>query len=97
IAQSDFIITGEGKLDSQTLAGKVVQGVIEMCKKHNKPIGILCGSNTLSESELKNIEPVLIKSLITADVKKEEAIQNAELYLRKRSVELINDYLKNIK
>lgn len=97
IAQSDFIITGEGKLDSQTLEGKVVNGVIERCKKLNKPIGILCGENTLSETELKKIEPVLIKSFITSDLKKEEAIQKAEIYLEKRSEELISDYLKYLK
>jgi glycerate kinase len=97
IAQSDFIITGEGKLDSQTLEGKVVHGVIKMCKKHSKPIGILCGENTLSNIELMKIEPVLIKSLINSEIEKEEAIKNAELYLRKRSEELIIDYLKYIK
>jgi glycerate kinase len=96
ISQSDFIISGEGKLDSQTLEGKVVNGIIERCKQLNKPLGILCGENTLSETELKRIEPVLIKSLITWNIKKEEVINNAQYYLRKRSEELISDYLKYI-
>lgn len=97
VAQSDFIITGEGKLDSQTLDGKVVHGIIELCKQHNKHIGILCGENTLSDIELTKIEPILIKSIVNSEIEKEEAIKNAELYLRKRSEELISDYLKKFK
>ena len=36
IKNCDFIITGEGKLDKQTLNGKVVQGIRELAKKYKK-------------------------------------------------------------
>ncbi len=42
--QFDWIITGEGKLDSQTAHGKVVHGVARRAQKHNIPVIALCGS-----------------------------------------------------
>lgn len=37
LRQSDYLFTGEGKIDSQTLKGKVLQGVCNMAKTHGKP------------------------------------------------------------
>ena len=42
--QFDWIITGEGKLDSQTAQGKVVQGVARRARHHNVSVIALCGS-----------------------------------------------------
>ena len=42
--QFDWIITGEGKLDSQTAHGKVVHGVARRAQQHKVPIIALCGS-----------------------------------------------------
>jgi glycerate kinase len=44
IREADLIITGEGKLDVQSLQGKVVQGVAALGTKWNKPVFALCGS-----------------------------------------------------
>ena len=38
IADADYIFTGEGKLDSQSLRGKVVIGIAERAKKQNKKV-----------------------------------------------------------
>lgn len=42
VRDSDLIITGEGKVDNQTLQGKVVKGVVERTKKYNKKVMVLC-------------------------------------------------------
>lgn len=39
----DFIITGEGKLDEQTLSGKLIHGVLQLGKHHNIPVIAVCG------------------------------------------------------
>ncbi len=44
----DLIITGEGKIDQQTLHGKLVYGVANWAKKHQIPVIAICGKNTLS-------------------------------------------------
>ena len=47
-ADADLIFTGEGRLDSQSLRGKVVIGVARRAKKLGVPVAALVGSCTLS-------------------------------------------------
>lgn len=44
IKSSDLIITGEGKMDPQSLNGKVVVEVSKIAKKHQKPVIAFVGS-----------------------------------------------------
>lgn len=43
ITDADYIFTGEGKLDSQSLRGKVVIGIAERAKKQNKNVIAVVG------------------------------------------------------
>ena len=43
IQDADAVITGEGKVDSQTLNGKVVYGILQRCKAKNVPVFVLAG------------------------------------------------------
>ncbi len=92
IEKSDFIITGEGLLDKQTLEGKVVKGVIDRCRKFNKPLGIVCGDMTLTGNEIRNIYPAIIKKIRIDNISKKEAIVNAYNYLVKISEEMIKEF-----
>ncbi|WP_149274294.1 glycerate kinase [Pareuzebyella sediminis] len=51
IKGADWIITGEGQLDSQTLSGKTIDGVISSARKHKIPVAALCGSVDISIKE----------------------------------------------
>ncbi len=95
IEQSDLVITGEGLLDKQTLKGKVVKGVLDRCKKLNKPAAILCGDTTLTKNEIKRLNTKIVKTIKTKEISKEESIKNAYSYLIKRAVELIRVLKKN--
>lgn len=44
IKDTDFILTGEGKSDKQTLMGKVPEGILKRAKKQNIPVHLLSGS-----------------------------------------------------
>lgn len=44
IRHADLIITGEGKIDRQTLRGKVPYGVLEAARKHQIPVVAIAGS-----------------------------------------------------
>jgi glycerate kinase len=44
IKEADLVLTGEGKLDAQTLHGKVVQGVVDLGTAYRKPVIALCGT-----------------------------------------------------
>ena len=43
ISDADCIFTGEGKMDSQSLRGKVVIGVAKQAKKQNVPVIVIAG------------------------------------------------------
>ena len=44
IASSDLIITAEGRIDGQSLEGKLPVGVAKLAKKHHKSVVVLAGS-----------------------------------------------------
>lgn len=44
LREGDLVITGEGKLDQQTLSGKVIVGVSRLAKKLQIPVIALCGT-----------------------------------------------------
>ncbi len=46
IKNGDLVITGEGKMDSQTAMGKAPIGVSKIAKKYNKPVIAFCGCAT---------------------------------------------------
>lgn len=50
---SHIVITGEGKVDHQTLSGKVVAHVLSLSHRYKKPVFILCGQCSLSAAERK--------------------------------------------
>ena len=45
ISAADYIITGEGSFDNQTLQGKLVDSIISRSLIQKKPCLVLCGRN----------------------------------------------------
>jgi glycerate kinase len=46
VADADLVITGEGRIDSQTIHGKVPVGVAKVAKRYNVPVIGIAGSLT---------------------------------------------------
>ncbi|WP_311065391.1 glycerate kinase [Halomonas sp. DWK9] len=44
LSDADLVVTGEGRLDGQSLSGKTPIGVARAAKCHNKPVIVLAGS-----------------------------------------------------
>ncbi|SFR49630.1 glycerate kinase [Robiginitalea myxolifaciens] len=51
--KTDFIVTGEGSLDAQSLQGKWIQAVVDLGKQFNTPVVAVCGRCTLGAAEWK--------------------------------------------
>ncbi len=43
VAAADIVITGEGRLDSQTAYGKTASGVARLARQHGKRVGVIAG------------------------------------------------------
>lgn len=58
IKDCDLVITGEGKLDAQTVRGKVISGVCSLAKKYSKPIIAVCGAAEKEVAEKLGLQEV---------------------------------------
>ena len=87
IASADWVISGEGKLDEQSLQGKVVDGVASLCKKYNKPLTLFVGKNELSKQQVKNINATSIFSISEKAQDLDDAMLNGQIYLNQLAME----------
>ncbi len=55
LKDADLIITGEGKVDTQTLSGKLISGIAQATKEYKKDLWIICGKNELSVMDHKKL------------------------------------------
>ncbi|ACT96230.1 glycerate kinase [Dyadobacter fermentans] len=53
VEHADLVITGEGKVDEQTLAGKVVKGLAGLCRSHHVPLAVVCGTLQITPEQAK--------------------------------------------
>ncbi|MGP1991283.1 glycerate kinase [Zobellia laminariae] len=64
IADADWIITGEGQLDEQTLSGKTINGVVTSAQKHKIPVAALCGSVSISIEQQEKFGLAYVNSIV---------------------------------
>jgi glycerate 2-kinase len=85
----DLVLTGEGKLDSQTRQGKVIAGLMKRCARRGTPLAAIVGRTEGEEAELRH-GFVGLEALVRPGVSPEEAMRNAPSLLRMRTVELLS-------
>lgn len=85
IKTADIVITGEGKIDEQTLQGKLVHGISSLCHKHNKPLIAFCGVLELSTAQLKEAGITAAFSIVNRPMSVTEAKENAAHLLSETS------------
>ncbi|WP_026464191.1 glycerate kinase [Adhaeribacter aquaticus] len=63
IKDADFIFTGEGSIDHQTVNGKTISGVVKLAQKYQKPViafaGRVCDHEMLYQLGLKSVFGIL--------------------------------------
>ncbi len=82
VADADLVITGEGRIDSQTIHGKVPVGVAKIAKRHNKPVIGLAGSLTADVGVVHDHGIDAVFSVIYTICTLEEALEDAEENVR---------------
>lgn len=82
IKNANWIITGEGKLDSQTLSGKTIQGVLESAQKQKINVAAFCGKIELTNNELKEIGIEYGKDIMSNSKNLDDAMNNSSKYLK---------------
>ena len=77
VADADLVITGEGRIDSQTIHGKVPVGVAKVAKRYNKPVIGIAGSLTADVGVVHEHGIDAVFSVIYTVCSLEEALENA--------------------
>ncbi|SDZ61184.1 glycerate kinase [Evansella caseinilytica] len=81
ISDASLVITGEGRMDGQTIHGKTPIGVAKAAKENNLPVIALCG--TLGKGHEAVFEHGIdaVFSIVPGPCNVEEAIKNGSVYL----------------
>lgn len=88
IQNADLVITGEGKIDAQTLNGKVILGVADIAKKFNVPVIVIAGKIGEGIEQIYNHGVTAIFSIVDQPLELDESLKRAD--------ELIQSCVENI-
>ncbi|EIX9030006.1 glycerate kinase [Klebsiella aerogenes] len=82
VAAADLVITGEGRIDSQTIHGKVPVGVAKVAKRFNVPVIGIAGSLTADVGVVHQHGLDAVFSVLYSVCTLEEALANAAANVR---------------
>lgn len=91
-----LVITGEGRIDSQSIFGKVPVGVAQIAKKHGIPVLCIAGSIGDINNDLYKTGISSVVTLVNGPVTLEKAIENASSLLTAATERTFRG-IKNIK
>lgn len=89
LQNADWIITGEGKFDSQSLNGKVIAGITKISQQTNTKVAVIAGDVRLNKSEYQKIRIAKAFSLRKEGMTAGYAIQHCKELLRQTSCKFV--------
>lgn len=88
--QFDYIITGEGRFDKQTLNGKLVQGVLHLGEQFKIPILVICGQLELENEILETFKNLTVLEIKESTKPLKYAMKNAGKLIEKSLALFLN-------
>ena len=82
LESADWVITGEGCFDRQSLSGKVVAGVLKMARQSNTHVAVLAGQVNIPTEEYSKIGIDIAIATKPEDMPLNEALKNSRTLLR---------------
>jgi len=77
IKGADLILTGEGRVDHQTVFGKAIAGIANLAKPLDIPVVVIAGSAEEGIEQLFEIGVTSVRSLCNEFISQEEAVTRA--------------------
>jgi glycerate 2-kinase len=90
VKKADLILTGEGKIDIQTLEGKVLKGITRLAQKHNVPVIALCGTLDLTPSQIREMGLTYATSILKRPCSLGEANENAFIWVKEATSQVVS-------
>jgi glycerate kinase len=91
LESTDFIITGEGKIDEQTAQGKVIGGLAKLATQYQIPLYAICGA-----SDIDNALDFGIVEIYTV-ISQSNSLEEAMTLAAEKIEILAYDWIKNLK
>ena len=93
LESADWVITGEGSFDRQSLSGKVISGILKMSRQTNTPLGIIAGQLNIPRAEYKKIGISIAIPTKPDDMPLAEALNNSRKLLASAAKRFAQKYL----
>ncbi len=87
----DLVITGEGRIDSQSFNGKLIDGVIKSASKFNIPVMAICGQLDLTEAEYRSFGLSFATTIAGPETSKEESMNHPGPLIEATAAKLKNE------
>ncbi len=86
----DLIITGEGKFDIQTLAGKLIKGITQEAQERQIPVAVICGALAVSPLQIRDLGISFATSIINKPMNLNEALKYGYEGVKHASFQLVS-------
>lgn len=83
LEQADWIITGEGKLDTQTMSGKTILGVLSSAKAKKIKVAAFCGTIDLEGQLATDFGIEYTDAVVNYSKNLNDAMRNSKTYVEK--------------
>lgn len=89
VREADLVITGEGSLDAQSLAGKAPAGVADRARRAGVPVVMVAGRIALSPEQLTAAGVTAWRALVDSAASPQDAMRRAPELVRAATAELV--------
>ncbi|MBN2582619.1 MAG: glycerate kinase [Planctomycetes bacterium] len=93
LAGADLVLTGEGRLDSQSLHGKATVGVARRARDAGVPCIVIAGSAAGDAAAFRREGILDARSLVADGVTVAQAMREADALVERRTLEACRDFL----
>ncbi|MCF2488458.1 glycerate kinase [Dyadobacter sp. CY347] len=95
IKDADLVITGEGKVDEQTLSGKVVKGLADFCKIYKVPLAVVCGTLQITPEQVRDAGITYAVSVLNRPMDLNQAQADAYGLVKDATFHLVRLFFSN--
>ncbi|MFC4766315.1 glycerate kinase [Effusibacillus consociatus] len=89
LKEADLLITGEGKLDFQTLSGKGIAGISRQARHYNIPVIAICGAMDLTGDQLDMLQVTAAFSIVPGPCSLEQAFEHTSSWAGDRTEQIL--------
>lgn len=90
VSAADLVVTGEGRLDDQTMHGKTPMGVAALCRSHGVPVVAVCGRLDLGAERVAEAGFAAAAALTEVEPDLEQSMANAGPLLEVVAAEVVS-------